>query len=125
MKKCLCGQILATNARACPHCGNRFTHPFVSILAWFFAISIGLGLIGLLLLSSQMLTTVTNPMPSSIAVSRINTGPDEAAWVIKNCGKPDREFTEKAAGAMVRHLVYRKFNTELFFYREHKNRSGE
>jgi hypothetical protein len=56
----------------------------------------------------------TSSAPSHVA----KAGQDEAAFVIQNCGKPDREFLEKASGATIRHLVYRKFNTELFFFRD-------
>lgn len=47
----------------------------------------------------------------------VKSGRDDAAFVIQNCGKPDRQFTESASGATIRHLVYRRFNTELFFFR--------
>jgi hypothetical protein len=55
--------------------------------------------------------TSTTPAPV------VKSGRDDAAFVIQNCGKPDHEFTEKASGATIRHLVYRRFNTELFFFR--------
>jgi hypothetical protein len=42
MKKGKCGQMVASNAKVCPHCGNRFTHTFVKALVWFIGISIGL-----------------------------------------------------------------------------------
>lgn len=54
--------------------------------------------------------TSTTPAPV------VKSGQDDAAFVIQNCGKPDREFTESASGATIRHLVYRRFNTELFFF---------
>jgi hypothetical protein len=118
MKNCKCGQMIASNARVCPHCGNRFTHPFVNILAWFFGISIAIALISAMFLGSQKQTAATNPTSASVPVLGTKTAQDEAAWAIKHCGQPDREFTEKTSGAAIRHLVYRKFSTELFFYRD-------
>ena len=56
----------------------------------------------------------TTSTPSTVA----KPSQDDAAFVIQNCGKPDRDFMEKASGATIRHLVYRKFNTELFFFRD-------
>ncbi len=53
--------------------------------------------------------------PAPVAVAKPKQ--DEAALVIQLCGKPDREFMEKAPGTTVRHLVYRRFNTELFYFR--------
>jgi len=45
VKKCVCGNPVANNARVCPNCGHRFTHPFVKFLAWFFGISFAIGII--------------------------------------------------------------------------------
>lgn len=44
MKKCKCGQMVASKARVCLHCRNRFRHFFVKALTWFIGISIGLML---------------------------------------------------------------------------------
>jgi hypothetical protein len=44
MKNCACGNLVARNARTCPQCGKRFTHPFVKaftlllVLAGLFAL---------------------------------------------------------------------------------------
>lgn len=62
---------------------------------------------------SESQTVKTRSMPASV----VKSGRDDAAFVVQNCGNPDHEFTEKASGAMIRHFVYRRFNTELFFFR--------
>jgi len=41
MHKCKCGNQVASNARFCPHCGKRFTHPFVRALAGLSVLFIG------------------------------------------------------------------------------------
>jgi len=105
----------ASNARVCPHCGNRFTHPFVKASAWLIGILLSLGLILAVMTSSKDHTVTTNPTPVPLPATQLTQ--DEAFFVIQHCGRPDREFMEKASGTTIRHLVYRKFNTELFFYR--------
>jgi hypothetical protein len=112
MKNCPCGKTVASNARVCPNCGNRFTHPFVKALAWFIGVTIGVSIITAIVSDSESHSVKTSSTPAS-AVKPIQ---DEAALVIQNCGKPDREFLEKASGATIRHLVYRRFKTELFFF---------
>src|SRR6266852_58099 len=42
---CTCGNQVASNARFCPRCGKRFTRRSVKLLAWFFGIAIGFGVI--------------------------------------------------------------------------------
>jgi hypothetical protein len=95
MKKCECGQSVASNARVCPRCGNRFTHPLVRASAWLILLSLGLLIIGRTVSSIQ----------------------NEPAFVIQHCGEPDRDFVEKSPGSTVagRHLVYGKYDTDLFF----------
>src|SRR5258708_5055845 len=86
--------------------------PFVKALAWFIGVSVSLSIIMAIISGSP---TPTHPRP--VAAHVVRPTQDEAAFVIQNCGKPDREFREKAPGTTVRHLVYRRFNTELFFFR--------
>jgi hypothetical protein len=127
MKKCVCGQLVAANARTCPHCENRFTHPLVMALAWFFGICIGLSFILAIFSSSpdsSKRNTPSNIPPTAQTTAQaptpfqaIKSTYDQAAFVIQHCGRPDRDFLEKAPDTTIRHLVYRKFNTELFFYR--------
>ena len=99
----------------CPHCGNRFTHPFVMFLAWMIGISFVVGVIA----SFQDHPATSQPSLKPVAAS-IQQQPkkDEAAFVIQHCGRPDREFLEQAPGTPIRHLVYRRYNTELFFMRD-------
>ncbi|SRR6266566_3540972 len=127
MKKCKCGQMIASNARVCPHCGNRFTHPFVKGLAWLMGITVVLFWITLIVGSRHPSTQTTSGATPPDAVANpidipIKSTKDEAAFVIKQCGRPDRDFLEKAPGTTIRHLVYRQSNTELFFYRDAKVR---
>lgn len=50
MKTCrACGKELAGNARFCPECGYRFTHPFVKFIAWCFGIVLAAGMLGSML----------------------------------------------------------------------------
>jgi hypothetical protein len=42
---CTCGNQVASNSRFCPRCGKRFTRKSVKLLAWFFAIAIGFGIV--------------------------------------------------------------------------------
>jgi len=127
MKKCKCGLMIASNARVCPHCGNRFTHPFVKGLAWFIGITVVLfwitSIVGSRNPSTETPPTASRPdavaNPVDIAIKPTK---DEAASVIKLCGRPDRDFLEQAPGTTIRHLVYRQSNTELFFYKDAKVR---
>jgi len=127
MRKCVCGQLVAPNARTCPHCGNRFTHPWVLGMAWFFGICLCFVFLVVMFQPTQ---TNTYPVPSTAQTQApsaptsssepfeaIKSTYDEAAFVIKHCGRPDRDFLQKAPDTTIRHLVYRRFNTELFFYR--------
>src|SRR2546427_8331464 len=120
MKKCVCGQLVASNARTCPHCGNRFTHPLVMTLAWFFGICLVLMFVVVMFQPTQ---ENTYPVPTAAQTQRAPTAPssseaapfeaikpkyDETAFVIKHCGRPDRDFLQKAPDTTIRHLVYRK-----------------
>jgi hypothetical protein len=94
LKKCKCGNPVASNARFCPNCGHRFTHPFVKAFAWFLGISFSLGIIA---------SVASNPSVSTMAPGRGGAGSNsetvgdrqtqessltEADQLIKNCGKP-------------------------------------
>jgi hypothetical protein len=57
MKYCECGQEMASNARICPHCGHRFTHPFVKAFAVFLAISFCVALIRTLATQNETAAT--------------------------------------------------------------------
>jgi len=97
MKKCKCGQMIASNARVCPHCGNRFTHPFVKGLAWLMGITVVLFWITLIVGSRHPSTQTTSGATPPDAVANpidipIKSTKDEAAFVIKQCGRPDRDF---------------------------------
>src|SRR5262249_6506685 len=126
MKNCKCGRMLASTALGCP-CGERFTHPFVKAVTWMIGGILGLSVIIGIFSSSEdhtaKLAPVTIPgvqptipvvQPTIPVVQPTN---DEATFVIQHCGKPDSEFIQNAPATIIRHLVYKRFNTELLFYR--------
>jgi len=98
MKKCGCGQAVASNARVCPQCGKRLTRPFVKAAAWLIALSLGLSIIG----------------------RTVSSYHNDAAFVIQHCGQPDRDRVENAdfgSELLVgRHLVYGDYDTRLDFF---------
>lgn len=82
-----CKNPVAGNARVCPNCGHRFTHPFVMFLAALFVLAL-LGAI------AQTMMEGSRTKASSSASS--STTPDwvdnDADLVISRCGKPDHEM---------------------------------
>jgi len=129
MKKCKCGKPVANNARTCPNCGHRFTSAPVLFLAWGFGIILLGAMLGAIFGNSSTNTQhqVTPSAASSAATSvpEVKAGiakTDEAAMVIRACGKPSREYVEivKGQNTKVRHLIYRQFKTELFYYTDEK-----
>ena len=119
MKPCVCGQTVASNALVCPHCGNRFTHPLVTTLAWVLGIAVLICIVGMIVADFQSTGTTSRPVAPTQAVQpKPSTPPrDEPAFVIQHCGRPDREFKETAYGEVtIRHLVYHRFHAELFFF---------
>jgi hypothetical protein len=117
--KCDCGKDLASNAHICPGCGKRFTHPFVKFLAWCFVAVSVLGIIGAIIggnSSSNRAPSVTSDTTAHLIPAKY----DEANAVIGLCGKPTQDHPQElhaGAGSEGRALVYRKYNTELWFYR--------
>jgi hypothetical protein len=89
MKKCKCGQMVASNARFCPHCGNRFTHPFTKLIAWFFGIVIVMAFIGAIVGGSGSTPAASNTDSVGRAVSASVTS--DAELLIYRCGKPDKD----------------------------------
>lgn len=57
MKKCKCGNMVASNARFCPNCGKRFTFRAVKLLAWLFGIFMGLPIVIGMLVGSDSHTS--------------------------------------------------------------------
>jgi hypothetical protein len=91
MRNCQCGNQVANNARSCPKCGHRFTSGFVKFVAWFFGISIGLGVLGAIIggmgespATSASSSTVTDskgrPVPAGVT--------NDAELLIARCGQP-------------------------------------
>ncbi len=119
MKSCKkCRKEIASNARVCPQCGYRYTHPFVKMLAWGFAGLFGIGLISSMIGSSGNVTP-QKPNTSTGNTTRPATF-DEAAAAIKSCGRPisDRPQELNAGGGSEgRSLVFGRYKTELWFYR--------
>jgi hypothetical protein len=67
MKKCECGKELASNAKTCPNCGRRFTHPFVKVLAFLLIGSVILVVVAAIIGGSGPVTNTSssvNPPPA-------------------------------------------------------------
>ena len=71
MRKCKCGNMVANNARFCPKCGHRFTSGCTMALAWFFGISIGLGIL-VAIISPTNQTPKPAPTPAQKAADQKN-----------------------------------------------------
>lgn len=120
LKTCKCGSFVAPNVKVCPNCGHRFTHPFLKAIAWIIGISLTVRLI-VIASNHTPAPSATIPVPvasDTIAIPTPKPTQDEVAFVLKHCGHPERDFREKAPGTLIRHLVYKRFDTELFFYRD-------
>ena len=80
MKTCrACGKELARNARFCPECGYRFTHPFVKFVAWCFGIVLAAGMLGSILDKGAKPSNEKPPTPAeerakSEADARVQAG---------------------------------------------------
>jgi hypothetical protein len=96
MRKCACGNQVANNARSCPKCGHRFTSGPVKFLAWFFGITIGLGVLGAIIgqreesphtsiSSATVLDSKGKPVPSGAS--------NDAELLIARCGQPSKDST--------------------------------
>jgi hypothetical protein len=59
MKTCKCGKQIASNARTCPFCGHRFTHPFTMLIAVMFVGVIVLAFIGAMISNTSTTTSTT------------------------------------------------------------------
>jgi hypothetical protein len=66
--------MVASNAKVCPHCGNRFTHPLVKALTWFIGISIGLLL---LLPSAAQVVTKEEVLQAASDIQKAIGGADQ------------------------------------------------
>jgi hypothetical protein len=84
LKKCVCGKELASNARTCPNCGKRFTHPFVMVLAVLFGLMVVGGLISVAN-SGNNQTDTSSPAPAPGVISK------DPAWLIAQCGNPSKD----------------------------------
>jgi hypothetical protein len=79
MKKCKCGNMVAGNARFCPHCGNRFTSRAVKMLAWVLVVFVGIPiLIGMLLSSGSQNAPKAGSGGAGSASTR--PGASESKW---------------------------------------------
>jgi len=93
MTTCTCGKKLAGNARVCPVCGERFTHPAVTVIAWMFGIVLVFGVV----------MTTSHPQPPSAApkenedpsLSRAATGAITLRKAVRN---PDSFVLEEVLG---------------------------
>jgi hypothetical protein len=82
MKTCECGKEVASDARVCPNCGHRLTHPFllfigIVIICIFFIVFIA-AIFGGSNSTSTATDSTSQPAPTNDANS-----------LISRCGKPD------------------------------------
>ena len=89
MKTCSCGKELASNARTCPGCGERFTHPFVKMLALLFILPIivafmmAFGGVNTGGDTAEHTDSVGRTVPASIT--------NDADLLVYRCGKPNKD----------------------------------
>lgn len=76
MKKCGCGIVVAGNARVCPNCGKRFTHPFVKVLAVICGVVMIVGFISTTVGSSRPSPNTSVP---AAAKTNVQSTPDQLA----------------------------------------------
>jgi hypothetical protein len=98
-------------------------------LAWGFGIILVGAMLGAIFGNSgtnsqHQIAPYAAPSPATSA-PEIKAGiakTDEAAMVIRTCGKPSRQYVEivKGQNTKVRHLIYKQFKTELFFYTDER-----
>jgi hypothetical protein len=69
MRKCNSGNDLANNALVCPKCGHRFTSAPVKILAWFFVIATGIGLLAAMIGENTSQESRTSGNTSPVATT--------------------------------------------------------
>ncbi|MFZ3212899.1 MAG: hypothetical protein WA188_15460 [Terriglobales bacterium] len=120
MKTCKCGKQVASNARVCPGCGHRFTHPFVMFLAAVLGIILVMAFFGAVIGPSTS-TTVPTPAPAASPTIATNPQATKLATVLSSCGKPDRDYTKKAADGVTEMRTLRYGQTELIFLRDKRN----
>src|SRR5713101_5588217 len=65
MRKCKCGNDVASNAKACPKCGHRFTGAFTKFVAWIFAAFFGLILLVVIIDSHFDTPSAAPPTPNA------------------------------------------------------------
>jgi hypothetical protein len=63
MRKCKCGNQVASNAKSCPQCGHRFTSAMAKGLAWFIGFICLVSVLGVVMGGSQS----SNYVPSKPA----------------------------------------------------------
>ncbi len=79
MRKCKCGNDVASNAKACPKCGHRFTGAFTKFVAWSFLIVFGIGVLGVIALDKLVDSPSSSTAPSSTTVAPATPAPTPAA----------------------------------------------
>jgi hypothetical protein len=126
----VCGTEIPRGSRFCPGCGRTIPvrplpankiHPLALLLLILFGTGLVIAILQAIINKSE---------PSKPQVVKRQAGVqqktpipakyDEAAAVIKACGKPTQDHPQEVYGGNTskgRALVYRKYNTELWFYR--------
>jgi hypothetical protein len=119
-----CGAEVAVGSRFCAACGRLLTtktRPLVWLLAIIGGIVAPLVIVGAIVRNSDNSPSAPETAQTKQPSRSGETAKyDEAAAVIKACGKPSEDHPQKlnaGTGSEGRALVYRKYNTELWFYR--------
>ncbi len=100
MRKCKCGNEVASNAKSCPKCGNRFTSSLTKFVGWIIVVFFGVGILGAIIGAS-----VSDPVGSSTPAPSVVATPAPAAIT-----KPPKPKTpaQIAADAVATRKAYAK-----------------
>lgn len=82
MKTCECGKEVASDARVCPNCGHRLTHPFLMFVGIVIGIFLFIVVIAVIFGGSNSTSTATDSTSQRAPTN-------DADSLISRCGKPD------------------------------------
>jgi len=66
----------------------------------------------------EVVPTSASPTQASSTTTIATAQGDEAAKLITQCGKPDKDFIRNEGGQPIRHVIYKKQSVELMYSRE-------
>ncbi|MFB3916047.1 MAG: zinc-ribbon domain-containing protein [Terriglobales bacterium] len=121
MKTCKCGQQIASNARFCPHCGHRFTHPFTMFIAICFAAIFGFAFIGAIIGGivggSPNVQSAGQGHTDSIGRAVPASVTNDAEVLLHRCGKPDKDdstaYDNPRPPIPTRMITYKEGSTDV------------